>query len=74
MNGLFQKRCGDDFGGEGVAAEVRVVRLAEEVGLGRAFGDLRLPGGEDIGEDEVVFFREAADEIGALAERVLWIG
>jgi hypothetical protein len=51
-----------------VAAEIRMIGLAEQGGLRSAGGDFRLPCREDICEKYVLGFCDAADEFGALAE------
>jgi hypothetical protein len=58
------------FRRELVAAEVRVVHLAEQLRLRRAFRELRQPGCGDIREDHLLGIGELADQGGALGEDI----
>ena len=53
-----------------VAAKIRVVHLAEQLRLRRAFREFRQPGGGDIREDHVLGSGELADQGGALGEDI----
>ena len=57
-----------------MAPQIRVIHLAHEIILRRAFVQLRLPGSRDIRQDHPFRFRQFADELGALRQAVLRIG